>query len=120
MRLAHEFGLWDQPGVTVAAPAPAGDADLQLVDDAHYVRAVEAISRWAEHPDARDGLRVKGRIVIPLTRQPTCHLARGRGSSEFEGVLTPRSARSACRGLLEADRRRLRRRWPHFSAGLCR
>ena len=23
MRLAHEFGLWDQPGVTVAAPAPA-------------------------------------------------------------------------------------------------
>ena len=56
MRLAHEFGLWDQPGVTVAAPAPAADADLQLVHDAHYVRAVEAISRWAEHPDARDGL----------------------------------------------------------------
>jgi acetoin utilization protein AcuC len=56
MRLAHEFGLWDQPGVTVAAPAPAADADLQLVHDAHYVRAVEAISRWAEHPDAREGL----------------------------------------------------------------
>jgi len=56
MRLAHEFGLWDQSGVTVAAPAPAGDADLQLVHDAHYARAVEAISRWAEHPDARDGL----------------------------------------------------------------
>jgi acetoin utilization protein AcuC len=22
MRLAHEFGLWDQPGVTLANPAP--------------------------------------------------------------------------------------------------
>ena len=56
MRLAHEFGLWDRPGVTVAAPAPATDSDLELVHDAPYVRTVEAISRWAEHPDARDGL----------------------------------------------------------------
>ncbi len=56
MRLAHEFGLWSQPGVTVAAPAPAADADLELVHNAPYVTAVEAISRWAEHPDARDGL----------------------------------------------------------------
>jgi acetoin utilization deacetylase AcuC-like enzyme len=45
-----------QPGVTVAAPAPATDADLELVHDAPYVTAVEAVSRWAEHPDARDGL----------------------------------------------------------------
>jgi hypothetical protein len=29
MRLAHEFGLWDQPGVTMAAPDPASDADLR-------------------------------------------------------------------------------------------
>jgi len=56
MRLAHEFGLWAQPGVTLAAPAPATDADLQLVHEARYTSAVEAISRWAEHPDARDGL----------------------------------------------------------------
>ena len=56
MRLAHEFGLWDQPGVIVAAPAPATDSDLELVHDAPYVTTVEAISRWAEHPDARDGL----------------------------------------------------------------
>ena len=56
MRLAHEFGLWDLPGVTVAAPAPATDSDLELVHDAPYVRTVEAISRWAEHPDAGDGL----------------------------------------------------------------
>jgi len=56
MRLAHEFGLWTQPGVTLAAPAPAADTDLELVHDAPYVRAVEAISRWAEHPDAGGAL----------------------------------------------------------------
>ena len=56
MRLAHEFGLWSQPGVTVAAPAPATDADLQLVHDAPYVAVVEAVSRWAEHPDVSEGL----------------------------------------------------------------
>lgn len=48
MRLAQEFGLWDQPGVTVAAPALATDADLMLVHDAGYVSTVRAVSRWAE------------------------------------------------------------------------
>ena len=56
MRLAHEFGLWTQPGITLAAPAPAADTDLELVHHAPYITAVEAVSRWAEHPDARDGL----------------------------------------------------------------
>ena len=56
MRLAHEFGLWDQPSVTVVAPAPCADADLRLVHDVRYVTAVEMVSRWAEHPDARGGL----------------------------------------------------------------
>jgi acetoin utilization protein AcuC len=56
MRLAHEFGLWSHPGVTLAAPAPATDADLHLVHDAQYVTNVKTVSRWAEHPDARDGL----------------------------------------------------------------
>jgi acetoin utilization protein AcuC len=41
MRLAHEFGLWNQPGVTMPAPAPAPDADLQLVHDAQYVTNVK-------------------------------------------------------------------------------
>jgi acetoin utilization protein AcuC len=56
MRLAHEFGLWDRPGVTLAAPARAADAELQLVHEAGYVAAVEAVSRRAGHPDARGGL----------------------------------------------------------------
>ena len=53
MRLAHEFGLWDQPEVTLAAPAPATDADLELVHEARYVTAVETISRWADDLGAR-------------------------------------------------------------------
>jgi acetoin utilization protein AcuC len=57
MQLAHQFGLWNQPGVTVTTPVPASDADLELVHDAAYVMGVEAISRWAEHPDASDELK---------------------------------------------------------------
>jgi acetoin utilization protein AcuC len=56
MQLAHEFGLWARPGVTVATPDPATHAELSLVHDAGYIAAVREASRWAEHPDARDGL----------------------------------------------------------------
>ena len=53
MRLAHEFGLWNQPGVTVAAPALATDAELELVHEAPYIAAVRTVSRWAEDFGAR-------------------------------------------------------------------
>jgi len=53
MQLAHEFGLWSQPGVTVAAPAPATDADLELVHNARYITAVRTVSGWAEDLGAR-------------------------------------------------------------------
>ncbi len=53
MRLAHEFGLWTKPGVTVAAPAPATGAELELVHDARYIEAVRTVSRWAEDLGAR-------------------------------------------------------------------
>jgi acetoin utilization protein AcuC len=57
MRLAHEFGLWSVPAVTMAAPAPATDAELKLVHDDPYITAVEAVSRWAQpRPDASGGL----------------------------------------------------------------
>ena len=76
MRLAHEFGLWSQPGVTVAAAAPATDADLELVHDEPYVQAVEAVSRWAEHPDAYAGLEgTQLRVALPhhACGQPCTH-----------------------------------------------
>ena len=53
MQLAREFGLWRVPGVTVAAPAPATEADLELVHDARYVESVRIVSRWAEELGAR-------------------------------------------------------------------
>jgi hypothetical protein len=56
MRLAHEFGLWDQPGVTLANPAPPSTRTCSWCTTRRTFSAVEAISRWAEHPGARDGL----------------------------------------------------------------
>jgi len=53
MQLAHEFGLWTRPGVTVAAPDPATGADLELVHDARYIAAVRTVSGWAEDLGAR-------------------------------------------------------------------
>jgi acetoin utilization protein AcuC len=48
MQLAHEFGLWTQPGVTMTAPAPATSADLKLVHDPRYIAAVRTVSGWAD------------------------------------------------------------------------
>ena len=48
MQLAHEFGLWSLPGMTVTAPAPATDVDLELVHDSQYIAAVRTVSGWAE------------------------------------------------------------------------
>jgi acetoin utilization protein AcuC len=53
MQLAHEFGLWNQPGVTVTAPAPAADTDLELAHDLRYITAVRTVSGWAEDLGAR-------------------------------------------------------------------
>jgi acetoin utilization protein AcuC len=57
MQLAREFGLWNLPGVTVAAPVPAADTDLELVHDARYIAAVRSVSHWAEHTDASGDLQ---------------------------------------------------------------
>jgi len=54
MRLAHEFGLRARHGVTVAAPARATDAELELVHDPGYTAAVRTVSGWAEDLGARD------------------------------------------------------------------
>jgi acetoin utilization protein AcuC len=53
MRLAHEFGLWARPGVTVAAPARATVAELALVHDPGYIAAVRTVTGWAEDLGAR-------------------------------------------------------------------
>jgi acetoin utilization protein AcuC len=42
MALAQEFGVFDAAGVTVAAPTPASDAQLQFIHDPAYIDAVRA------------------------------------------------------------------------------
>jgi acetoin utilization protein AcuC len=57
MRLAHQFGLWSHPGVTMAAPARATDADLELVHDPRYIAVVRAVSGWDKGPMPEAPLR---------------------------------------------------------------
>jgi acetoin utilization protein AcuC len=42
MALAQAFGVLEAAGVTVAAPAPANDAELELIHDPGYISAVRA------------------------------------------------------------------------------
>src|SRR6202046_5404315 len=52
MALARALGVLSEPGVTVAAPGPASDADLELVHDPQYIAAVRQAGRRAQ-ADAR-------------------------------------------------------------------
>ena len=44
IELARQFGVLDADGVTVAAPPPATDAELELVHDPRYIAAVKRAS----------------------------------------------------------------------------
>jgi acetoin utilization protein AcuC len=50
MRLAREFGVLTAPGVVMAAPEPATDAELELVHTPEYIAAVRRAG--ASGPDA--------------------------------------------------------------------
>ncbi len=52
MALARALGVLGEPGVTVAAPSPASDADLELVHDPQYIAAVRQAGHLAQ-PHAR-------------------------------------------------------------------
>ena len=123
MRLAHEFGLWSQPGVTVAAPAPAADAELELVHDAPYIAAVRTVSRWAEDLDA-----------ATAWRGPSCAYARTFGLGTEDNPVFPgmheasalvagatlaaaRAVWSGSAGTGPASRAACIMRWPRMPAG---
>ncbi len=56
MALARSLGVLAEPGVHVAAPRPATDAELELVHDPQYIAAVVQAGRWArEHAGAPAG-----------------------------------------------------------------
>ncbi len=71
MRLAHDFGLWSQPGVIMAVPAQATDADLELVHDPRYIAVVRAVSGRDKDPDVGSGPEA------PLRQAPEFGLGTG-------------------------------------------
>jgi acetoin utilization protein AcuC len=60
MALASELGVLGAPGVTVTPPAPATDAELQLIHDGSYIAAVRA-----GVPDPSFGLGIPDNPVFP-------------------------------------------------------
>ena len=54
MALAREFGVLDAPGVTVTAPGPATQQELELVHDAAYIEAVRHAGEHAARGEALD------------------------------------------------------------------
>ena len=66
IELARAFGLLDGPGVSVRRPAPATDAELELVHDPRYIAAVQQAG--GPNPDAsafRFGLGTADDPVFP-------------------------------------------------------
>jgi acetoin utilization protein AcuC len=55
MALAREFGLLELPSVSLEAPVPAGQDELELVHDADYIEAVRQAGRDGR-PNGRYGL----------------------------------------------------------------
>ncbi len=54
MALAREFGVLDASGVTVTAPGPATQEELELVHDAAYIEAVRDAGERAARGEALD------------------------------------------------------------------
>jgi acetoin utilization protein AcuC len=66
MRLARSLGVLDAPGVAVTAPAPATDADLQLVHTPEYIAAVRRAGESGLSPELfRFGLGTADDPVFP-------------------------------------------------------
>jgi hypothetical protein len=78
-RLAHEFGLWDQPGVTVAAPDPAANADLIYVCGGFHFMAI----------GGRE-LRDEGPLCWQIWRSASLRDSADRGGSRVASQLDPR------------------------------
>jgi acetoin utilization protein AcuC len=66
MRLARSLGVLTAPGVAVAAPAPATDADLELVHKPEYIAAVRRAGEYGLTPELmRFGLGTADDPVFP-------------------------------------------------------
>jgi acetoin utilization deacetylase AcuC-like enzyme len=87
MELAQALGLGRQDGVTVAVPAAATDAELELVHDPAYI----AMVRLAGHQAAGGG--------------PSGDLTTRRAARARAGHRRPPAVRRHARGVRDGDRR---------------
>ncbi len=76
MRLAHELGVLDVPGVRLVAAQPVADAVLGLVHDAGYLAAVRAASAGGA-ADLPHGLGTEDTPVFPGMHEAAARLVGG-------------------------------------------
>jgi acetoin utilization protein AcuC len=77
LRLMRDLGLLAAPGVTLARPEPAGDADLLTVHTPGFVEAVKAASGPAARPDLAHGLGTEDVPVFEGMHDATALIAGG-------------------------------------------
>src|SRR5260370_17529883 len=66
VELARALGVLDADGVTVAAPPPATDTELEYVHDKAYIEAVkQAASAGASANPCRYGLSTPAHPILP-------------------------------------------------------
>jgi acetoin utilization protein AcuC len=76
MALARAFGVLDQPGVAVAEPSPAPDADLELVHRPDYIAAVRRAGASGPEPSLlRYGLGTADDPVFPRMHEASALVA---------------------------------------------
>jgi acetoin utilization protein AcuC len=76
MALARDFGVLDADGVTVAAPEPATDAELELVHDPAYIAIVKRASSGPMQPSyGRFGLGTPDDPVFPAMHEASALVA---------------------------------------------
>ncbi len=72
--LARAFGVLDDPAVTVTAPPPATDEELELVHDPGYIDAVRRAGQTGR-PDVRHGLGTPDDPVFPRMHEASALVA---------------------------------------------
>jgi acetoin utilization protein AcuC len=76
IELARDLGVLDADGVTVSAPEPATDTDLELVHDPGYIAAVKRASESGRMPDsARFGLGTADDPIFPAMHEASALVA---------------------------------------------
>src|SRR5260370_20451722 len=86
IELARALGVLDADGVTVAAPPPATDTELEYVHDKAYIETVkQAGSGGARGQPGRDGLGTRDDPLLPSMHEAAALVARATAASAAAG-----------------------------------